>query len=452
MGYRFCQWYKSILIPASRANPYGAEFHYEEECAKMRYPAMIRIRKNFNTHSIEDPAQAVRSEIAKIKPHEIIAPGKSVAITVGSRGIANLATVLAELISELKKIGAKPFLVPAMGSHGGATAEGQKKIIEHYGITEDTMGVPIKSSMEVVEIGTTSDGVPVLLDQNASRADHIVVVNRVKPHTDFKGPIESGLMKIMAIGLGKQKAADHYHNVFMRLGHSHVLTSVAREIMKKCPVAFGLALVENQKDETEIIQAILPEKIEETERDLLVKAKDFLPRIPFDPIDLLIVDEMGKDISGTGMDQNVIARSVIPYHQVPTTPKITRIFVRDLSAGSEGNATAIGNADYTTQRLVDKIDRQATYMNANTSSCPEAVRIPPYYDSDREVIETALNTIGDIEPHNARIVHIRNTLKLEEILISETMLAEAEQMDNIHIISAAAPMNFDAQGNLISDF
>jgi hypothetical protein len=418
----------------------------------MKYPAMIRIRQNFNTHSIQNPAQAVRSEIAKIKPHEVITPGKSVAITVGSRGIANLAIVLAELVSEIKEIGAKPFLVPTMGSHGGATAEGQMKIIEHYGITEDTMDAPIKSSMEVVEIGSTTDGVPVLLDQNAARADHIIVVNRVKPHTDFKGEIESGLMKMMAIGLGKQKAADHYHNVFMRLGHYHVLTSVAREIMRQCPIAFGLALVENQKDETEIIRAIPPEKIEETERDLLIKAKDFLPRIPFDPIDILIVDEMGKDISGTGMDQNVIARSVIPYHQVPTTPKITRIFIRDLSAGSEGNATAIGNADFTTQRLVDKIDRHATYMNAITSSCPEAVRIPPYYDSDQEVIETALNTIGDIEPHQARIVHILNTLKLEEMLISETMLTEAEQMDDINIIAAAAPMNFDARGNLISDF
>lgn len=418
----------------------------------MKCPAMIRIRQNFNTNSIQDIPEAVRSEIARIKPREIIAPGNSVALTVGSRGIANLAVVLAELVSELKKIGAKPFIVPAMGSHGGATGEGQKKIIEHYNITEDTLDAPIKSSMEVVEIGSTSDGVPVLLDQNASRADHIIVVNRVKPHTDFKGEIESGLMKMMAIGLGKQKAADHYHNVFMRLGHYHVLTTVAREIIRQCPIAFGLALVENQRDETEIIQAIPANQIEETERELLIKAKDLLPRIPFDPIDLLIVDEMGKDISGTGMDQNVIARTVIPYHQVPTNPKITRIFVRDLSAGSEGNATAIGNADFTTKRLVDKIDRHATYMNAITSSCPEAVRIPPYYDSDREVIEAALNTIGDIEPQKARIVHILNTLKLEEMMISEAMVSVAEQLDNVSIIGSPDQMKFDAQGNLISDF
>ena len=417
----------------------------------MNYPAMVRIKQHFNTNSIQDIPAAVRSEIAKIKPREIIAPGDNVAITAGSRGIANLATVLAELVSELKKIGAKPFIVPSMGSHGGATGEGQKKIIEHYGITQAAMDAPIKSSMEVVEVGITPDGVPVLMDCNASQADHIIVVNRVKPHTDFKGEIESGLMKMMAIGLGKQKAADHYHNVFMRLGHYHVLTSVAREIIRKCPIAFGLALVENQKDETEIIQAIPANQIEESERELLTKAKAFLPHIPFDPIDILIVDEMGKDISGTGMDQNVIARTVIPYHQVPTNPKITRIFVRDLSAGSEGNATAIGNADFTTKRLVDKIDRQATYMNAITSSCPEAVRIPPYYDSDREVIDTALNTIGDIEPAKARIVHILNTLKLEEMMISEAMLSDAEQMDHVSIIGSPGQIKFDAQGNLISD-
>jgi hypothetical protein len=416
----------------------------------MKYPLMIRIKQNFNTNSIKDIRAAVRSELARIKLLEIIAPGNSVAITAGSRGIANIATILAEIVRELKKIGAKPFIVPAMGSHGGATDEGQKKILEHYGVTEEATGAPIKSSMEVVEIGITPDGVPVLMDRNASQADHIIVFNRVKPHTDFKGEIESGLMKMMAIGLGKQKAADHYHNVFMRLGHYHVLTSVAREIIQKCPIAFGLAVVENQRDETEIIQAIPANQIEETERELLIKAKALLPQIPFDPIDILIVDEMGKDISGTGMDQNVIARTVIPYHQVPTTPKITRIFVRDLSAGSEGNATAIGIADFTTKRLVDKIDRQATYMNAITSSCPEAVRIPPYYDIDRDVIDTALNTIGDIEPAKARIVHILNTLKLEEMMISEAMLPEAEQMDNVSVISSPGQMEFDAHGNLIS--
>jgi hypothetical protein len=417
----------------------------------MNYPAMVQIKQHFNTHSLQDIPAAVRAEMEKIRLQEIITPGGSVAITAGSRGIANMNTILAEVVAELKKIGARPFIVPAMGSHGGATAEGQKRIIEHYGITETAMDAPIKSSMDVVEIGTTADGVPVLLDRNAFEADHIIVVNRVKPHTDFEAEIESGLIKMMAIGLGKQKAADHYHNVFMDLGHYRVLVSVAREIIRQCPIAFGLAVVENQKDETEIIQAILPDKIEETERELLIKAKSYLASIPFDPIDILIVDEMGKDISGTGMDQNVIARTVIPYHQVPAKPKITRIFVRDLSAGSEGNATAIGNADFTTSRLVTKIDHPATYMNAITSSCPEAVRVPPYFESDREVLDAALKTIGDIKSKNARIVHIRDTLHLEQMYISEPMLAEVAGMDGVSIEGSPAPMDFDTHGDLISN-
>jgi hypothetical protein len=417
----------------------------------MNYPAMVRIKQYFNTHSIQDIPAAVRAEMEKIKLQEIITAGSSVAITAGSRGIANLKTILAEMVAELKKVGARPFIVPAMGSHGGATGDGQKKIIEHYGITEAAMDAPIKSSMDVVEIGTTSDSVPVLLDRNAFEADHIIVVNRVKPHTDFEAEIESGLIKMMAIGLGKQKAADHYHNVFMHLGHYRVLVAVAREIIRRCPIAFGLAVVENQKDETEIIQAIPPDRIEETERELLIKAKGYLARIPFDTIDILIVDEMGKDISGTGMDQNVIGRTVIPYHQVPAKPKITRIFVRDLSAGSEGNATAIGNADFTTSRLVAKIDHPATYMNAITSSCPEAVRIPPYFESDREVLDAALKTIGNIKTKNARIVHIRDTLHLQEMVISEPMLAEVAGMDGVSIEGSPAPMDFDTHGNLISN-
>jgi hypothetical protein len=414
----------------------------------MNLPAMARVKQDFNTNSIQDIPAAVRSEFAKIKPREIIAPGNSVAITAGSRGIANIARILAEVVGELKKIGAKPFVVPTMGSHGGATAEGQTRILAHYGITQEAMDAPVRSSMEVVQVGTTSDGVPVLVDQNALQADHIIVVNRVKPHTDFQGDIESGLMKMMAIGLGKQKAADHYHNVFIRLGYYRVLTSVAREIIQQCPIAFGLALVENQKDETEIIQAILPAEIEAIEKKLLVKAKDLLPRIPFDPIDLLIVDQMGKDISGAGMDQNIIARTVMRFHQVPSKPKITRIFVRDFTPDTDGNAIGIGNADFTTRRLVDKMNTHNSYVNAVTSCCPEAVRIPLYFDSDREAIQTALNTIGDVPPQKARIVRILNTLKLEGMMISETMLPEAEQLDQVNVIGSPSEMAFDAQGNL----
>jgi len=414
----------------------------------MKYPKMIRIRQNFKTSPIKDIPAAVRSELEKIRPQEIISRGQTVAITAGSRGISNLAVILAEIVGELKKIGAKPFIIPAMGSHGGATAEGQKKILAHYGVTPEKMGVPIKSSMQVVQIGSTPDGIPVSLDRYASRADHIVVFNRVKPHTDFKGSIESGLMKIMAIGLGKQKGADLYHNAIVRKGHYPVLTSVARVILDKCPIAFGVAAVENQRDETEIIRAIPAADIEKTEPQLLKKAKRMLPQIPLNPIDLLIVDWMGKEISGTGMDQNVIGRTVISYHK---KIDILRIFVRDLTAESQGNATAVGNADFTTKRLVDKIDARATYMNAVTSSCPEAVRIPLHFNTDREVIDTALNTIGLVEPQNARVVHIRDTLHLEEMYVSQAMLAEVEKSKSLSIVGAARPLKFGRDGNLVSD-
>jgi hypothetical protein len=417
----------------------------------MKFPKMVRIKQHFNTKPVNDIPATVRAELNRINPRETIAKGQTVAITAGSRGITNLALVLGEVVQELKKIGARPFIVPAMGSHGGATAQGQKKILEHYGVTREAMGVPIKSSMQVVQIGSTPDGIPVYLDRYASQADHIVVLNRVKPHTDFKGKNESGLMKIMAIGLGKQKGADLYHNAIVRLGHYPVLMSVAKVILKKCPIAFGLALVENQRDETEIIRAIPAAEIEKTESQLLRKAKRLLPQIPLNPIDLLIVDWMGKEISGTGMDQNVIGRTVISYHGPDTKIDVLRLFVRDLTAESGGNATAIGNADFTTQRLVDKIDRHSTYMNAFTSSCPEAVRIPPYFKTDREVIKTALGTIGLVEPQNARIVHIRDTLHLEEMYISQAMQKEAEKSKEISIIGKQRPLKFGKDGNLVSD-
>lgn len=346
----------------------------------MNFPLMVKIKQNFNTETIADIAGAIRLEITRFELQHVISPSQSVAITAGSRGIYKIAEILTALVNELKRLGAKPFVVPTMGSHGGATADGQIKVLEHYAITEDALGVPIKSSMEVIQIGETADGIPVLIDRNALEADHIVVVNRVKPHTDFEGDIESGLMKMIAIGLGKQKAADHYYNEFIQLGHYLIITSAARIAIENCRIAFGLAIVENQWDETQIIKIIAPKEIEETEKKILITAKELLPRIPFNMIDILIVNQMGKNISGTGMDQNVIARTVVPYHNVPANPKIGRIIVKDLTPEADGNALGIGNADLTTKRLVDKIDRRIAYMNVMTSSCPELIRGPPYYE------------------------------------------------------------------------
>jgi hypothetical protein len=412
---------------------------------------MIRIRQHFETDPIRDIPAAVRTELERIDVGAIVGRGESVAIGAGSRGIANLSVVIREIVRGLRSIGAKPFIFPAMGSHGGATPQGQLKILEHYGITEEAVGAPIRATMKAVRVGTSVDGIPVFADQYACKADRIVVVNRVKPHTDFKGRNESGLMKMLAIGLGKQAGANLYHNAIVRLGHQRVFSGVAREVLKRCPIAFGVALVENQRDETQIIRAVPAEEIERAEQQLLRKAKRLFPRIPIDPIDLLVVDRMGKEISGTGMDQNVIGRSVIPYHNPSKRPKIMRIFVRDLTDDSAGNATGIGNADFTTRRLVAKIDPRPTYMNAITSSCPEAVRIPAYFDTDREVIDAALQTIGTVEPQDARIVRIRDTLRLEVLDVSEAFLPEIEKNNALRITRAARPLRFDAGGNLASD-
>ena len=418
----------------------------------MNFPSMVKIRQHFNTTMISDIPAEIHSEFVKLGPQNTISPGRMVAITAGSRGIYKISEIIKALVSELRSIGAKPFIVPAMGSHGGATVEGQKEILNHYGITEELVGAPIKASMEVTRIGETPDGIPVFIDKIASQADHIVVVNRVKPHTDFVGDLESGLMKMMAIGLGKQAAADLYHNEFIRFGHFPIIISVARTIIENSPIAFGIAVVENQRDETHIIKFIPPREIEETEKELLVVAKRLLPTIPFDEIDILIVNEMGKNISGAGIDQNVIGRTVIPYHVVPDKPHIGRIIVRDLTPDSDGNACGIGNVDFTTKRLVDKIDLDATNINAITSSCPESVRIPPYYNSDLEILSAAFKTIPVGDPKNARIVHIQNSLRLEDLYISEAMIPEAQDMKDISVIGEIEPMEFDQEDNLPLSF
>ncbi len=417
----------------------------------MAYPRMIKIRQEFKTNPIKDIPGTVHAELARLRLDKTISPGSSVAITAGSRGIANIATVISAVVNELKEIGAKPFIVPAMGSHGGATSEGQKMVLKKYGITEEAMGAPVRSSMEVVEIGSTPEGLPVFLDKHAYEADHIGVVARVKPHTDFKASIESGLMKMMTIGLGKQRGADHYHQGVVQFSYYQIVVSVAREVIRRSPVAFGLALVEIQRDETALIRAVPPGEIEETDRKLLRTAKRLLPRIPLDRIDILIVDQIGKEISGAGMDPNVIGRHVIPFAKFPPKPKILRVFVRDLSPDTYGNAIGIGMADFTTRRLVDKIDRDATYMNAVTGCAPEAARIPVYFNNDREVIDAALRSLGLVEPENAKIVHIVDTLRLEEMEISESMAAETKEMANLTVIGKPHPISFDGDGSLVSD-
>jgi len=416
----------------------------------LQLPGMFLIRQIFPRPVVGDIPLRIKRELERIRFNEKICSGDSVAITAGSRGIANMPLILKSLIGELKSIGAHPFIIPAMGSHGGATAEGQRAVLEDYGITERNVGAPIRSSMDVLKVGQLPDGSPVYIDKLAAEADGIVVLNRIKPHTDFVGRIGSGLMKMMAIGLGKRKGAELYHRVFFKYGFEKTVRWAAREVLRNCKVKFGIGIIENAYEETADIVALLPEEIEEKEEELFAKAKELSGRLPFEDLDVLIIDKMGKDISGTGMDTNVIGRMMQNFEPEPEKPDILRIVVLDLTDRSHGNAVGMGLADFTTARLVGKIDRRATYTNSIISLGPQKSRIPVYLDTDKEAIEAAFATVGIREPRECRAVHIRSTLHLHLVEISEPLLEEAKSREDLKIISGPEPLRFDEGGNLIS--
>jgi hypothetical protein len=332
-----------------------------------------------------------------------------------------------------------------MGSHAGATAEGQRHLLEHYGITAAAMGCEIKSSMDVVRIAD-SRGIPVFCDRNAWEADHIAVVARVKPHTDFDNEIESGLFKMMSIGLGKREGAEHYHRAGHDYGYAHVFPTVGKKVLEVAKVLFGVAIVENGYGQTARIEAVLPASFYETEKSLLLQAKSWLGKLPFDAIDLLIVDEMGKNISGTGMDPNVIGRECIQKR--PERPKIRQLYVRDLTPESDGNALGVGMADLTSKRLVDKINRTTTNINVITTGALDLAKVPMYFETDRQAVEIALGMIGLTAPDDARIVRIENTLHLTEMDLSEPLMEEAKKNPQLQQITSPAAMQFDIEGNL----
>ena len=414
----------------------------------MGFPKVVRVRQRFHSTRVDDIPARVAREVARLDLSDRLKPGDSVAITAGSRGVANIAAVTRSLAEELKNRGARPFIVPAMGSHGGGTAEGQRGVLERYGITETSMGVPVRATMETLPIGETRDGVPVVLDRNALEADHIAVVNRIKPHTDFDAEIESGLTKMLAIGLGKHQGAIRYHRANKRYGYYRVLTGVAEVVRQRCSILLGLGIVENGYDQTGVIEAMTSTELFEVEKRLLKVAKSWLARIPFDRGDLLLVDEMGKNVSGTGMDTNVIGRRASAGKPFAGAPRFSRIVVRDLTPESYGNAIGVGMADVVTRRLVDKIDTRPTYVNALTSTNLESVRIPVTVESDREALETAISTSSAPSPEACRMVWIRNTLKLDRLVASEALLDEVEGNRDLQVLGRPGELDFDAQGNL----
>jgi hypothetical protein len=415
----------------------------------MNLPKMYRIRQKFDDTSVEDIQETVNTELSNL-PLTAIKPGQKVAITAGSRGIANIADIIRAIVEFMKSLQAKPFVFPAMGSHGGATAEGQVAILEQLGVTESYVKAPIYSSMEVEEIGRTEDGVPVFIDQRAYSSDHIIVVNRIKCHTKFKAEVESGLMKMMAIGMGKRKGAELYHKAAIQYGFPKIIVEAGREVIKKAPILCGVGIIENGYGATAKIVAAAPEEIELKEKELLLLAKKQMAKLPFNQIDLLIVDQMGKDVSGVGIDPNITGRNRDLLGVFSHPAQVKRLFVRDLTDKSKGNAIGIGLADITTQRLVDKIDHRATYINSITGISLEKAAIPMYVENDRRAIEIALGSIGLISPNESKIVRIKNTLELDRVEVSEAFAEELQQRSDLEILDGPSPIVFSDDGNLSS--
>lgn len=414
----------------------------------MPFPTMARFRQRFEAHAIGDVAAAVRDQLAAAGLKEAIAPGARLAVTGGSRGINEIALITRTVVDCIRECGGKPFVLPAMGSHGGATAEGQKAVLASYGISEESMGVPVEATMDVVQVDTLDDGTPIFVNRLALEADGIVLVNRVKPHTSFRGPYESGLMKILTIGLGCHRGATLAHSQGAE-GLTRMVPGIARAMLKKTRVAMGVAIIENAYEKTARIACMPADQIEQREPELLVEARKAMSRLMVQGIDLLIVEEMGKDISGTGMDTNVIGRMMLPGVAEPETPGVSRIVALDLSERTHGNANGVGLADIVTRRLFERIDFVATYANAFTSTFLNRAYIPVIMETDREAVAAVFDLLRMEDPSQARVARIRNTLDLERIQISESLVREFGSHPDLEQESDLAPMAFSDEGELL---
>ncbi len=413
--------------------------------AGVKLPQFVKIGQSFSRERIE-PEQipnAVRAQLERPQIRDTIRPGMSVCLTCGSRGIDNIVAITRAVADFCKERGAQPFAIPAMGSHGGATAQGQLEVLHSFGITEETIGCPIRSSMETDTIGRTEEGHPVQIDRNAARADAIILINRIKPHTSFRGTYESGLMKMMAIGLGKQRGAEVCHaDGFPRM--HHMVPLFGKAILRYAPVAFGLGILENAFDHTAQLHALTPEEIIRQEPVLLKEAAGLMPSLGFASCDVLVVDEIGKNISGCGMDPNISG--------VFATPGMTggisaqRRCILSLTPQTHGNGYGMGAADAVTRRLFEQLDLGAIYPNSITSTSLGFSKIPMIMDSDRAAIALCLRTCNRIDKEHPRIIRIKNTLALSEMEVSTAMLPELKE--NMRVLSEPYDLPFDEQGNL----
>ena len=403
-------------------------------------PRTALVEQSIDTPAaLPDIGEGVREALRQVE-----LPSGSVAIGVGSRGVGGIGEVVKALVGSLKEAGAEPFVVPAMGSHGASTAEGQARVLDHRGVGENEIGCPIKATMESVLLGETPSGVEVFMDKNAYEADAVIVVNRVKPHTAFRGVVESGPTKMLAIGLGKQRGAHSVHAAGWENIHL-TIPEAARVAVESGKVAFGLAVLENAWEEPYKVVAIPAEELEETEAPLLEEAKQHLLRLPFDAIDVLVVDEIGKNISGDGADPNVTGRYPTPY--ATGGPEVERMVFPDLTEETGGNANGVGMADVVTERLASKMDRPSPYLNALTSTTPQPVKLPMVIPTDRLAIAAALEMCAGVSQRDTRLVRIRNTLKLGRIYVSEALLPEVENNERLRIVEEPRPMRFGDDGS-----
>ncbi|GAA3413314.1 lactate racemase domain-containing protein [Paenibacillus hodogayensis] len=410
-------------------------------------PKMVKVRQKFPRPSIapDDIPHKMDDTLAQAGIADLVVPGMRIAITVGSRGIRNIARITKELVRALQDKGALPFIVPAMGSHGGGIAENQQKIIEDFGVTEAYCGCPIRATMDTVQVGTTSEGHAVVIDRYAAEADGIIVVGRVKPHTAFRGEYESGLMKMMAIGLGKREGANACHAA----GWKHMRRLIplfGNTILQNANILFAVAIIENAFDETCMLEAVRKEQIAEREPELLVQAKALMPRLWIEETDVLIVDKIGKNISGDGMDPNITGTFATPYASGGL--KSQKVAVLDVTDESHGVIIGAGMAHATTRRLFDKADLEASYINALTSTVFDVVRIPMILKSDLAAIAACIRASNEIDIRRPRVIRIADSLHMEYIYVSEALMEEAARHPNLEIVGELQKMPFDENGNL----
>lgn len=413
------------------------------------YPDLFWLQQRFDGPVVTDPGVRTTEALRDLSLDDRVRAGQSVAIGVGSRGIANLSTIVRATVDHLKSLGLEPFIVPAMGSHGGGDVPGQTAVLDGYGVTEAAMGCPVRAQMETIELGTTELGFPIHFDRLAAGADHVVIVNRIKPHTMFTGKVESGLAKMLLIGLGKQPGAETYHRAILDHQWTTIVSTVTPAILSKVSVLAGVAIVENADDETARIEAVSGDRIVTDEPPLLTQAKELMPRLPFADIDILLVDEIGKDISGGGFDPNVVGRKDSLHEPDPDQrTRVRAVIVRALTEATHGNALGIGFAELCRTRVVDAMDREKTWLNAITASDLPAAMTPIHHDTDRQLLEAAETRTGLRGLPDSRLCWIRNTLDLGVVACSTAHLDEARERDDLTVLTDPTPMPFDADGNL----